>query len=325
MVRAVVAEEYSGNDTPKWHGYHLFAVDGSTAQIPDTPATREHFGALGRNGGHACVGMSILYDVEHTWVINPVFTVAAMNEREELLKHISFLTENLPNVAKHSLVLLDRGYPSVKVFEELNKAGMKFLCRCSTKFLTSVNNAPRGDSIVTQNGITLRVYKFLLITGEEETLVTNLFDMDCAEFPDLYAKRWGIETAFGTLKNKLCVESFSGKTINTIFQDLWASMVLMNLVSVLRDEADVLVKAKREGKPNKYEYVPNIGALIVSLRDEFIFCCLRDDSSLGAARLEELVEEISRCVSPVRPGRSVPRPPHNNEKQRFPINSKSHL
>ena len=54
-----------------------------TAQVPDTPKTREHFGVLGRNRGHACVGMSILYDVENTWVINPVFTGCAMDERGE--------------------------------------------------------------------------------------------------------------------------------------------------------------------------------------------------------------------------------------------------
>jgi len=119
MLRAVVAKEYSGYCTPKWNGYHLLAVDGSTAQVPDTPETREYFGTLGRNGGHACVGISILYDVENAWVINPVFTVAAMDERAELLKHSSFLSENLPHVALNSLIILDRGYSATEIFRKL--------------------------------------------------------------------------------------------------------------------------------------------------------------------------------------------------------------
>jgi len=325
MLRSVVAEEYSGNSTPKWKGYHLVAVDGSSAQVPDTAETREYFGALGRNGGHACVGLSILYDVENTWVLNPIFTVAAMDERGNLLKHISFLSDRFPHIAENALILLDRGYQSTKVFEALEQAGMKYICRCSRCFLSSVNKAPHGDSVIEQDGRRLRVYKFLLKTGEEETLITNLFDADCSDFPELYAKRWGIETAYGTLKNKLCVESFSGKTVNTVLQDLWASMVLMNLVATLRDEANQAVKAARERKPNKHEYATNTGALIVSLRDEFIFCCLRKNSYLGSLRLNKLISMISRSVLPVRPGRTSPRPPHNKEKKRFPINSKSRL
>jgi len=325
MLRTVVAAEYAGNSTPRWKGHHLLAVDGSSAQVPDTAETRERFGALGRNGGHACVGLSILYDVENTWVLNPVFTVAAMDEREELLKHISFLSDRFPHIAENSLILLDRGYQSTKVFEALERAGMKYMCRCSRCFLSSVNKAPHGDSVIEQGGRRLRVYKFLLKTGEEETLVTNLFDADCSDFPELYAKRWGIETAYGTLKNKLCVESFSGKTVNTVLQDLWASMVLMNLVATLRSEADQVVKATRLQKPNKHEYATNTGALVVSLRDKFIFCCLRKNSYLGSLRLGKLVSEISRSVLPVRPGRSSPRPPHNKEKKRFPFNSKSRL
>ena len=229
MLRRGVLEEYSSPARPKWKGYHLLAVDGSTAQLPDTPQTREYFGCIGRHGGHPCVGMSILYDVENTWVIDPIFTSVGMDERKQLLRHVSYLTQFHSDVAANALLLLDRGYPSTAVFKALEQAGVKYLCRCSKSFLTAVNQAGAGDSIVEQNQLKLRVYKFALRSGQTETLVTNLFDADCADFPELYAKRWGIETAYNTLKNKLCVESFSGKTVNSILQDLWASMVLMNV------------------------------------------------------------------------------------------------
>ena len=162
-------------------------------------------------------------------------------------------------------------------------------------------------------------------TGAEEILLTNLFDEDCSVFPELYAKRWGIETAYGILKNRLCAESFSGHTVNTVLQDLWASMVLMNLVAVLRDEADIQVQQKRSKKSNKHVYAPNTGALIVSLRDEFIFCCLRENSALGSLRLSGLISKIARSVLPLRPGRSTPRKPLSPTNVRFPINCKNRL
>lgn len=326
MVRITTAEEYAqGQMTPKWNGYYVLGVDGTSEQVPDTAKTRKHFGVLGSNGGHACVGCSILYDLENTWVMDPIFTPVAMDERAQLVKHIGFLEENYPHVAKDALILLDRGYPSAKVFEEMERVGIKYICRCSRSFFPSVNAAPIGDTVVEHGGMKLRVYKFDLSSGEEETLVSNLFDVEGSEFRELYAKRWGIETAYATLKNKLCVENFSGKTVNSIYQDLWASMVLMNMVSVIEKEADGLVKEKRQGKSNKYEYAPNKGALIVSLRDEFIFCCLRENVHIQDIRLDELMHEIARCVLPIRPGRSSPRPPRSKTNLRFPVNNKSHL
>jgi hypothetical protein len=328
MLRGVVEDEYSGRHTmPLWNGYHLLAVDGSTAQLPDTKELREHFGVLGGGGGHACAGMSVLYDLLNGWVLDPVFTGSGMDERAELKKHIAYLKEHLPNVAEKALMILDRGYPSTDVLKELERAGIKYLCRCSKSFFTEVNDAPAGDSVVVhgKSGLKLRVYKFMLPTGEEEILVTNLFDEDCSVFPELYAKRWGIETAYGILKNRLCVENFSGRSVNTVLQDLWASMVLMNAVSVLRDEADILVQEERAHKENKYKYTPNTGDLIVTLRDEFIFSCLRDDNESGAMRIPSIIATIARSVLPIRPGRHCSRKSTHSQNRRFPLNCKSRL
>ncbi len=58
-----------------------------------------------------------------------------------------------------------------------------------------------------QDGRTLqiRVIKVALSSGEMETLLTNLSEkhLPAAEAGELYFKRWGIETAYDTLKSKL--------------------------------------------------------------------------------------------------------------------------
>ena len=328
MLRSVVTEEYSGRHAvPRWREYHLLGADGTTVQIPDTPQTREHFGVLGKNEGQACAGMSVLYDVLNGWVVDVTFGRCGMNERKELKKHIEYLVKDQPGIAKKALLIMDRGYPSMDVIQAVEDAGMKYLCRCSKSFFTEVNAAPTGDSVVIheKTGMKLRVIKLKREKGEVKTLITNLFEEESSVFEELYALRWGVETAYETLKSQVCVEAFSGRTVNSIYQDMWASMVLMNMMAVVRDEAQVKVDEERKDKVNKHKYAPNIGHLIITLRDEMIFCRLRKDSELSAEQLERVVTKIAGCVRPVKPHRSTPRKPSRSERKRIPDNCKNRL
>ena len=58
---------------------------------------------------------------------------------------------------------------------------------------------------------TIRVLKIRLPSGEMETLLTNLNQkqLPIRNAGELYFKRWGIETAYDTLKSKLQLENFS--------------------------------------------------------------------------------------------------------------------
>jgi hypothetical protein len=262
-----------------------------------------------------------------------------MNERTECEKHIASLFQNLPHIAKDSILLMDRGYPSQELFEKFCNSGMKFVARCKSGFLSAVNNAPLGDSIVTiKNGVVLRIIKFKLSTGEIETLATNLFDIPEALFPDLYTLRWGIdtdsslrlekfrptnpsrcgiflpdlnwnqyETAYFRFKQELCVEKFSGKTANSIYQDFWASMVLLNSVAVFQQEADTVVTQRQITKHLKHQHRARTSDLIVTLRDRFVFAVLYNKPIFSDLEIERIIHTMARAVTPVRPGRSFPR------------------
>ena len=59
----------------------------------------------------------------------------------------------------------------------------------------------------------LRTVKVVLNTGEEEVLVTSLFDSQvytCQDLKEVYALRWGIESGYGYLKEELQPARFSG-------------------------------------------------------------------------------------------------------------------
>ena len=164
------------------------------------------------------------------------------------------------------------------------------------------------DSIVRLNGgITVRVSKFTLPSGETETLLTNLFEIQAEELPELYGLRWGVETAYFRFKRELCVEKFSGKTPNSIRQDFWASMVLLNSVAVFQREADEAVCKRQKSKQLKHKNHARTSDLIVTLRDQFVFAVLCGQPMFSGAEMERIIKTMARAVSPVRPGRSFPR------------------
>jgi len=68
------------------------------------------------------------------------------------------------------------------------------------------------DQLVSLGSINLRMVKIFLDCGTVQVLVTNLDsnEFDTEEISALYKMRWGIETAFDTLKNKLAIENFTG-------------------------------------------------------------------------------------------------------------------
>ncbi len=312
MVREAVKKEYSGEyELPLWQGYHIFAVDGSYMQLPRTDELRLEFGVRGGSkvtGKMPSAGVSILYDVLHGWPLDPIITHTDMNERFECEKHIHYLCKELPRIAQKSILTLDRGYPSLDLFATLQNEGLKFVARCSAASMTQINGAPIGESLVTlKNGISVRVVKFELPSGEIETLATNLYDLSSERIAELYAMRWGVEMAYFRLKRELSAEKFSGKTPNAIRQDFWASMVLMQAVAVFQKEADEAVLERQKDKPVKNHNRARTSDLIVTLRDRFIFAVLCNRPMFCVKEMEEIIKTMARTVSPVRPGRSFDR------------------
>lgn len=57
----------------------------------------------------------------------------------------------------------------------------------------------------------MRSIHFLLEDGNTEYLVTNLMpdQMTSEKFPDLYRLRWGVESKYRELKNRLEIEAFN--------------------------------------------------------------------------------------------------------------------
>ncbi|WP_237721479.1 transposase, partial [Paenisporosarcina sp. TG20] len=149
----------------------------------------------------------------------------------------------------------------------LYESNMKFVIRIPKNSYKKLIDPSLSDQIVKFNkkgkSIYLRVLKFKLDSGIEEILVTNLMDeaMDVEAFKSLYFKRWGIETKYDELKNKLQIQKFTGDTPISIKQDFYASIFLSNMTALVKQEADELIAKEQEPKELKHEYTVNMNIL----------------------------------------------------------------
>ena len=149
-------------------------------------------------------------------------------------------------------------------------------------------------------------------------------DRPYEQFMPLYFRRWPVETKYDILKNKLELCNFTGCSPNAIRQDFWASIHLANIVAVAKAEADQEIQASRANSENKYTYQANTTQLIGTLKDRFIFACLLQESKRRRRAIQDIILEISRAVSPVRPNRSFWRNPWPR-KAKFCFNRKSNI
>ena len=92
-----------------------------------------------------------------------------------------------------------------------------------------------------KESITLRNIHFLLEDGSTEYLVTNLMpeQMVKENFPDLYQLRWGVESKYRELKNRLEIEAFNSIKPVSVQQEFFAAMYLSNLVAVMRSPLSI--------------------------------------------------------------------------------------
>ena len=73
-----------------------------------------------------------------------------------------------------------------------------------------------------------------------ELLMSNLpvDEFSCEELKELYHLRWTIETSYNHLKNRMKLEEFSGNSTTLVLQDIYADVLLYNLVALNIIEAN---------------------------------------------------------------------------------------
>jgi hypothetical protein len=312
LVERGVSQFYSAQYAWRtWHGYTVFACDGSKTQLPSDPDLLADFGGTGVNADAPTAQASYLYDVLNGIIADARIACVSTSERSLAKQHLAHLG-TLPDIQK-KLIIFDRGYPSADMIAALDAAGCDFLFRVRGKFNVKLDALPLGVHdfpFTDENSKThdLTAVKLTLDSGETELLLTSLKDrrMGVKAFKDLYFARWGVETKIGELKHIIEIENFSGRTKLTIFQDFFASVELANMLAVIALEAQPIIDFATD-EANKYEYKINKNNAIGVLKDELIAAVCAPSRRARLRHLQHVVNTIAKTKSPVRPGRSVPR------------------
>ena len=163
--------------------------------------------------------------------------------------------------------------------------------------------------------IKVRVTKVVLDTGEIELLVSNLFELDTinqAAMKTLYFMRWSIEESIKKLKPKMKLEYFGCKKPEGIYQEFYAHIFILNLVSIMGNEAQVKIEKETEGRTRDYKY--NWQNAYRHVRERIIQ--LINNRNLYKI-INDLIQKIALSVVAVIKGRKFSREKQSSRKARL--------
>ncbi|WP_249193194.1 transposase, partial [Burkholderia cenocepacia] len=152
--------------------------------------------------------------------------------------------------------------------------------------------------------VELRLIRVELASGESEVLLTSLLDRQAfpAEvFADLYHRRWGIETDYRRLKQTLCLDNFSGRSVTAVKQDFHAGQLLKNLALLMQHLLQPVIEQRHKGR--KLRWKVNFTQGVSRLKNTLVDLLVRP----GVQGLANVMELMANSLSAVRPGRSFPR------------------
>ena len=321
--KAIVQTYYEDDDYRKYKGFRLLAVDGSKIRLPNEREINNSFGTIkiknqsNVEGQYAGAVASVLYDVLNNIAIDAILAPARAYE-------VKLAMEHLEHVRSNDLTIFDRGYISYIFLASQVKAGNQYLGRCSKGSFSEAQEMFYSDAasrIVTLScprdkrkearalelplEIKVRLIRIILDTGEVEVLVTSLLDEEkypTEDFKELYYKRWGIETFYGTLKGRLNLENFTGKTVESVKQDFYSTIFISGLESILTEDAQKELDAKKENKnPQQVNKAVSFNAIKNNVIE--LFYKENDNSKI----LEQLTELFKTNPVIVRKERKVER------------------
>lgn len=139
-----------------------------------------------------------------------------------------------------------------------------------------------------------RVVRFMLSTGEYETLATNLPDtFTFDDIRNLYRSRWGIEISFRNLKYSVGLLNLHGKSDDFARQEIFSSMIFSNFCNRIVNQ--VVLQQKDE---NCLEYQVNMKMAVYLCRE---YLQMKNPDG------EQLMNDIAKYTEAVRPDREDER------------------
>lgn len=308
-------------ETHRWKGLAIYAMDGTTVRVPDSPSNWETFGGHDGNGKRA----GSAYPT--------VRVVALLAARSHLIKDLRFadyhtgevtLARQLwPEIPDDSLTLIDRGFLIAAALTGLASEGTnrQWLTRAkSTTRMRVLKRLGKGDDLVEielskatrQKNPGLpekwiaRAIRYQRKGFLESTLLTSLLDpvqFPRAEVVAMYHERWEIELAYDEVKTHLLAreETIRSRTTEGVRQELWAIALAYNLVRLEMERAALAARVP----PIRISFVNSLYLICAAWT---VWSAQSAAPARIPAELIDLREKLSLLVLPERrPKRSFAR------------------
>ena len=315
------------------NGFLVLAADGSNINIPTTPETLELYGDAAKHGGKPCAQLSLgcLYDALNRMILDASIGKAKFNEMAVAESQISRVRETIGN--HPFLVIMDRGYPSTVAFLRMIDSKVYFVARLKSSDFKAEQQALSSDDedvdirltksrrahymgtadeaiVMSRESFPLRMVRVWLNEDhtEHEILATNLpRDLFPEEsFGEIYHLRWNIETAYQVLKDRLQMENFTGTKPILLAQDIYSTIYVSNIAE---DIARDIEQEQADHLKNDYKHrmAVNRTLCIGLLKSDLIYILLEKNRKKQDKLFQQLYDEISENIVPVRPDRHYHR------------------
>ena len=315
------------------NGFLVLAADGSNINVPTTPETMAAYGSSSRKGTkpQASLGLECLYDALNRMILDADINRVKFNEMAVAEKQIASVRETIGN--HPFMVTMDRGYPSIPAFLRMIDSKIYFVARLKSSDFKAEQRALSSDDedvdihltrvrrahymgtadeaiVMSRDSFQLRMVRVWLDKEhtEYEVLATNLprelFPAEC--FGEIYHYRWRIETAYETLKDRLQIENFTGTKPILLEQDIYSTIYVSNIAE---DIARDIEQEQADHLKNDYKHrmAVNRTLCIGLLKSDLIYILLEKDHKKQDELFQQLYDEISENIVPVRPNRHYHR------------------
>ncbi|MBB5156878.1 IS4 family transposase [Saccharopolyspora phatthalungensis] len=223
----------------RWRNLLVTAIDGTTMDVPDTPANTGWLGKHGgthRKAGYPHVRVAALVACGTRTILDAVFGPRSQGET-------TLARQLVPSMGTGMLVLGDRMFGCQRLLAAITGTGAHVLVRLKRNRKTPVlHRYPDGSFLSVLGGLKVRVItcEITIATtagrrSEIYRLATTLCDdrrYPAGEIITLYHQRWEIETAYLELKSTILGSRvLRSQTPDGIAQEIYA---LLTVYQVLR-------------------------------------------------------------------------------------------
>lgn len=297
----------------------VFAIDGSTARLPDEREVIEEFGCVSAKGSKKAMGrISLLHDVLNRITYDAILKPYSSGERDMAWEHLD--EAELP---PGSLLLLDRGYGGFPLLRNIFDKDHHFCVRLKSnlKIVRTFQQSNKPEMWITykpdrktyrqaapdspfREGFPVRLVRYR-IANVDYFLMTTLLDSGThsrRDLIELYHQRWQVEESYKVKKCRMKIEDISGITPEIIRQDFHAKVfgecLTTAMMLELRDEVDAYCLTTRD------EYRVSITQALANMKNTIVLMFIRPRPS---KLISHLLKILMKSLVAMVPGRKYKR------------------